>query len=113
MTTIIVTGATGYIGARLLARAQADGYTVVSASRRQTLCGVPCIPFDLSGIEPFQPPAGTDAIIHLAANTSADDKIDETEENQVAQRLIIAARGCNARFIFVSSQAASESAPTA
>jgi nucleoside-diphosphate-sugar epimerase len=113
MTTIVVTGATGYIGARLLARAQADGDTVVSASRRRTLCGIPWIPFDLSDIEAFHPPADTDAIIHLAANTSADDEIDETEEYRAAQRLIVAARDCDARLIFVSSQAASETAPTA
>lgn len=111
---IVVTGATGYVGTHLVRLARAHGYSIVAASRRQlTNPLVSFIPFDLSASAPIYLPPKTDAVIHLAANTSSPNAIDEEQELQAAQALLSAAQKVTAKFIFVSSQTARPDAPTA
>jgi len=111
---MIITGATGYIGARLTYLAMMRGHDVVMASRQQ-----PAFPdtswlhFDLASNEVIVLPAGTDVVVHLAADMAASNLLDEVGEVAAAQRLIKSADKAGARFIFVSSQTARADAPTA
>jgi len=110
---IVITGATGYIGSRLAQCALDRGAVVVSASRRPPARQeFSWIPWDITSDQPIQLPVGTTAVIHLAANTSSDESINETLEVDAAENLISAASAARAKFIFVSSQAARQGAPT-
>lgn len=111
---IVVTGATGYIGDRLTRLAQMRGYDVVAATRRRpTYPGGPWISYDLSTVSSIALPSGTNAVIHMAANTSSAPDISEECEVRSARALIAATTGSNTKFIFVSSQTARSDAPTA
>lgn len=111
---IVVTGATGYLGTRLTFLALERGHDVVMASRqRHSSDSAPWLSFDLSSADPVALPAGSGAVIHLAARTTHANFLDEASEVAAAQRLIKSAREIGARFIFVSSQTARVDAPTA
>jgi nucleoside-diphosphate-sugar epimerase len=111
--TIVITGATGYIGTRLTVLATRRGYDVVGASREQSAsCTASWLHFDLASNEAVVLPEGTDVVMHLAANTAASNLLDELGEMAAAQRLIRSAQTVGARFIFVSSQTARADAPT-
>lgn len=108
---IAITGATGYIGRRVVRQALMDGHEVISLSRRVPTDKVEWLYFDLSSeIDSFLP-KGTEVLIHLAAITDGES-VDTNTELKAAHRLIEAARRVNARFMFLSSQAAREDAPT-
>jgi NADH dehydrogenase len=112
---IVITGATGYIGTCLTALAIRRGCDVVMTSRLQpafSTAAVPRLHFDLTSDEPVVLPAGTDVVLHLAANTAASNLLDDVGEVAAAQRLIKSAQKAGARFIFVSSQTARADAPT-
>lgn len=110
---LMVTGATGYIGTRLTALATRRGYDFVGASRKQPASSVESwLYFDLTSNAAVLLPAGTDVVVHLAANTVATKLLDIDVEVMAAQRLIKSAREAGARFIFVSSQTARADAPT-
>lgn len=107
---IAITGATGYIGRRLLCAARLAGHEVLALSRRPvTGAGVEWQHFDLSDVTTLVLPSDIEAVFHLAAETehAAD------AEQEAAKRLIAATVAVNATFIFVSSQTAKEDAPTA
>lgn len=108
---LVITGATGYIGQRLVRHALAQGHEVISASRRAPREPVEWLPFDLSSHADFKLPQGVDAVLHLAANTGSIAG-DGSAELQAARRLVNAATGSQATFIFVSSQTARADAPT-
>jgi NADH dehydrogenase len=57
-------------------------------------------------------PAGTDVVVHLAANTLATNPLDNCVDVAAAQKLIQSAQKAGARFVFVSSQTARADAPT-
>ncbi|WP_024617902.1 NAD-dependent epimerase/dehydratase family protein [Pseudomonas kilonensis] len=106
---LLITGATGYIGQRLSALAAASGHEVVCATRQPCPATYAWLPYDLRDPAP-ECPAGTQVLIHLAANTStaatsADDEVE------AAQALIRCAQQGSARFIFISSQTAEATAP--
>lgn len=111
---LVVTGATGYIGKRLIETALIQGFEVIALSRRP-----PVDPrchwfrFDLSGAVLEAWPEGVIAVIHLAAQTGAPTALAAEEEIHAADCLMLAATRCGARFIFVSSQAARPDAPSA
>lgn len=108
---IIITGATGYIGRRVVLAALRVGHDCVSASR----CPhqqAPWIHFDLTTASSFVFPPGTGAVIHLAADTSPGLEKNSEIEIKAAQHLIKAAQKIKAKFIFVSSQTARPDAPT-
>jgi nucleoside-diphosphate-sugar epimerase len=110
----VITGASGYIGSRLTSLAIERGHDVVMASRHQkVLSRASWLHCDLASIEVINLPAGTDVVVHLAANTSASHGLDEEGEVVAAQRLIKATHKIGAKFIFVSSQTARVDAPTA
>jgi NADH dehydrogenase len=110
---LVVTGATGYIGRRLIAHALENGHEVVAASRRRLeLAGAEWMPFILASTEDLVLPPGTQAVIHLAADTSATGELDDGGEILTAQRLMTACRQSRAKMVFVSSQTARPDAPT-
>ncbi|WP_409298264.1 SDR family oxidoreductase [Pseudomonas sp. KCJK8993] len=110
---IAITGATGYIGQRLVRAARFAGHEVLALSRRPfTEPGVAWQAFDLANTQPLQLPADVAMVFHLAVNTQHDFDSEDVEPN-AAQRLIDAAAVVGASFVFVSSQAAGADAPTA
>ena len=108
---ILVTGARGYIGSRFISCALTNGHKIVEASREQRGAATQWWPFDLNRSSTHALPEGIDAVIHLAANTT-NEEIDEQVEVAAAKNLITKADVVDAKFIFVSSQAAREEAPT-
>lgn len=109
---ILVTGATGYIGERAVAQARQAGHDVVAATRnRPSDPQLAWVPFDLSTAQSFRLPPEVDAVVHLAAVTTASDITPEAEI-AAAGHLIESARQAGARLIFISSQVARRDAPT-
>jgi nucleoside-diphosphate-sugar epimerase len=109
---ILVTGASGYIGQRLVHLALAQGHTVIAATRRRPDEQIEWIPFDLSSGSETRLPVGTDVVIHLAAATKSG-AVPIDRELEAAQRLLKASAHVGARLVFVSSQTARQDAPTA
>ena len=72
-----------------------------------------CIPFDFSVETSVNLPADTDVVFHLAANTISATSLEENNEVSAAQALLAATRKVSAKFIFISSQTANPTAPTA
>lgn len=110
---IAVTGATGYIGQRLIWAARMAGHTVLALSRRPVIeSGVTWQFFDLTAETLPSLPCDIDAVFHLAAKTRHVVG-EEFAEHKSAQLLIDAADSIGAAFIFISSNTASAKAPTA
>jgi nucleoside-diphosphate-sugar epimerase len=110
---VVITGASGYIGSRLTSLAIERGLDVVMASRQQQAHPrASWLYFDMASSEVTDLPADTDVVVHLAANTTASNSLDDDGEVAAAQRLIRAAQKAGAKFIFVSSQTARVDAPT-
>ena len=110
MTVRIVTGARGFIGRALTRRALDSGIRVISAGRRPLAQTVPHLRFTLEG--GFEDPVpAVDVLIHLAGTTA--DVVDEEVEWRGGASVLRAATEMGATVLFVSSQAAAESAPTA
>jgi NADH dehydrogenase len=113
MTTLVVTGATGYIGRHLVRAALARDWNVTAASRKPPdVAGVPWIPYRLEAdlaTELF--PIGA-TVVHLAADTRGNGT-GEDQEVAAAQRLLGTARERDLRIVYVSSQTARSDAPTA
>lgn len=109
---LVVTGATGYIGARLLLLASKQGHEVVAASRKPPH-GASWLPFDLASRDPIVFPPGTNVVIHLAADTTSVAIEDSDYELLAARLLIAAAQKVAAKVVFISSQVARPDAPTA
>lgn len=106
-----VTGASGYIGSALAARALRAGDTVVSLGRHPLQSSIEHRSADLEAAVPEDLLDGLDAVIHLAANTGGQGATP-VQELAFARGLAAqaATRGC--RLVFVSSQAASPTAPS-
>ena len=110
---IAITGATGYIGQRLIRAARLAGHDVIALSRRpMNYTGVAWQFFDLTNRTPLELPSDLDAIFHLAAETRHSEVLDLSEQ-KAAQLLIDAASSVRAAFVFISSQTACSDAPTA
>jgi nucleoside-diphosphate-sugar epimerase len=112
-TTVLVTGADGFLGHHLAPYLVAQGYKVIAASR--TTCGfqypnVVAVPLpDLSMPFDWQPLVQQcDAVVHLAgiAHTSADDDLYDRVNHRATEALAHAAFRCGAHLVFVSSIAA-------
>jgi len=111
---VMITGATGYIGSCLTHQALKCGYDVIMASRQKpSIFSAQWLPFDLSSDKSVALPAGIDAVVHLAANTTSLNLLGEECEVIAARRLIKSSQEVGARFIFISSQTARPDAPTA
>lgn len=110
---LLITGATGYIGRRLVASALKRGHEVViSGRRRPEGTDLEWMHFDLSDPRPIDLPEGLTAVVHLAVATSPDA---ETVRSEVAaaDSLLDATARAGVPTLFVSSQTARSDAPTA
>lgn len=108
---LLITGATGYIGAQLASLAKAGGHEVIGATRQPCSNAYTWCPYDLVEPVPVFPP-GIQVFIHLAADTSTGTRITPDDELLAAQALIRSADQAQARFIFISSQTADAAAPS-
>jgi NADH dehydrogenase len=110
---VAITGATGYIGSHLTSIALKRGHNVSALSRKKPATpGLSWIPFEFSSASSVLLPAGTDAVIHLAANTAYRNDSEAAQEIIAARALVETAQNMGAKFIFVSSQTARPDAPT-
>lgn len=109
---LLITGATGYIGQRLISFATANGHEVICATRQPCPTAYTWLAYDLLGPAP-DCPTEMQALIHLAADTSTGIHISPDDEVRAAQALIRCAHQGSARFIFISSQTADPTAPSA
>lgn len=111
---VLVTGATGFVGSRLLDRVQADGYSVTAAVRQSAGdLDVPVFRMgDLSAGQDWSAAlAGQDVVIHCAARVhvmaeTAADPLAAFREVNVGAALNLARQAAAAgvrRFIFLSS----------
>ncbi len=110
MRTLIVTGASGYIGRHLVEAARASGWRVVAATRRPVDFADAWMPYRLDvapAAEGFPPDS---VVVHLASDTGAT--ADAAIEVAAAEALIALVRVHGARIVFVSSQTARADAPT-
>ena len=110
---LLITGATGYIGARLRNAAKVRGHEVISLCRSiGTLTPQQWLHYDIRGTDPIVIPLDADAVVHLASSERIASESDFAAETASASALLRAARLSDAKFIFVSSQTASKDAPT-
>jgi len=110
--TMLVTGATGFIGSRLSALALARGF-VVKTLTRSDWDSVPAVPIAQRyfGSLPEQIPLaalqGVDLVVHCAANFEATDQVARAVNVEGTVRLAHLSRDAGVQnFIFLSSQSA-------
>ena len=113
MTTLAITGGTGFVGSHLLDAAFAEGHRVAALARRpqQSREGVTWVPGDLSNRPALnQLIDGADAVVHVAGLLSASDEaaFDAANVEGTAAMLAAASAAGIRRFVFVSSLAARE-----
>jgi NADH dehydrogenase len=112
MKTLVVTGATGYIGCHVVACGRRRGWVVIAATRTAPSSSLPWIRYRLEDeVDAESVPAGS-VIIHLAAETDHPTDASAATELRAAERLSDVAQRRGARVIFVSSQTARSDAPT-
>jgi len=107
---IFITGSTGYVGQSVVAEARRQGHSVIEASRRKPENADRWVQYELDSDDPVSFKEEIDAVIHLAVNT--ENPVDDGGELLACKKIHEFARAKNSRFIFVSSQAANENAPT-
>lgn len=110
-SAVLVTGASGYVGAHLIAHLTTRGYQVHALARRADASaereGVRFFRYRMGEGPDPRAFANVQAVVHAAANTLGEaDTSDETERSAAADLLDIAERFAVARFIYVSSLAA-------
>ncbi len=115
---MLLTGAAGYIGARLSAAAESAGWRVLRCGRRRADPGPSLHHYDCddpSSVDLL--PLDCDAVVHLAGLAHRYPPHEPTEEQfhrtnaEGARLLAIAARGRARRFVLISSIAALGQAP--
>lgn len=111
MTTLAITGATGFVGSAVLDAALAGGHTVRALARRDqhSRTGVEWVRGDLADTAALAVlVAGADAVIHVAGLTNTPDPAQFTAANVTGTGNVIAAmKGAGVRrLVFVSSLAA-------
>ena len=113
MTVIAVTGATGFVGKAVMAKALADGQRVRALTRRpqEPRAGVEWVQGDLDAHAALETlVAGADAVMHIAGMVNAPDRAAFEACNSHGTAAVIAAmkkQGVR-RLIHVSSLAARE-----
>jgi nucleoside-diphosphate-sugar epimerase len=112
--TVLVTGATGFIGRHLVPALAAAGFRVRPALRRAEDAAsfrpdlTPVVIGDISAdVDWTDALRGVDAVVHLAALAHTDaavaDAVFDRVNHQATAHLARAARDAGARFVFVSS----------
>jgi nucleoside-diphosphate-sugar epimerase len=114
LKTLVVTGATGYIGRYVVAGAVARGWNVIAATRRKpSASNVGWIRYALrDALKADQFPLGA-TVLHLATEMAADRDVQTGLEVEAARRLLAVVRDRGLQIMFASSQAARANAPTA
>lgn len=117
--TILVTGATGFIGSRLATTSLARGYLVRTLSRSEWL-GAPDVPSQdrFFGSLPNRIPAGAldgvDVVAHCAGTGEPGERLAQAVNVEGTARLAEAARDAGVSvFVFLSSQSAKSDAVSA
>lgn len=108
---VVVTGATGYIGMRVLAEMRAAGLDVVVAGRRR-VPDLEFVAFDLVAPDLAVWPRDADAVVHLAAFTGNSAGCARPDELAAARALVAWCSQIGIPLLFVSSQTARQDAPT-
>jgi len=115
-TTVLVTGADGFIGRHLVPYLAEQGYRVVAASRTASAFESPsvvAVPLpDLSTPIDWQPLLQQcDAVVHLAgvAHRFAEDDLYDRINHRATEALARTAFRCGAHLVFISSIAAQSS----
>lgn len=113
MSTLAITGGTGFVGSRLIALALEAGHRVRALTRREQAERehIAWVPGDLHDIPALACLAeGADAVIHVAGVVNAPDRAGFARGNVEGTRnMLAAARAAGAaRFVHVSSLAARE-----
>lgn len=105
---IVITGATGFIGAATVAHFTAKGFSVVTAGRKKQSEQLPHIDFDLTAdTAELKLPANTQIVIHAAYLTAQQHKNAFELNLKGTQRLLDAAQKAGVHhFIFLSSLSA-------
>jgi nucleoside-diphosphate-sugar epimerase len=109
MTDLILTGATGLVGSRLLPRLSEAGFTCRALVRGEVAlpAGTTAVRGDLADPESLQPAVeGAGAVVHLAALFRTDDEDAIWRVNRDGTRNLIAAveaHAPGARFVMVST----------
>lgn len=108
---LVVTGATGFVGARLVPRLVAAGHRVVAVSRRAGAAsdGAIAATADVRDVDALAAVfRGADAVLHLAATTGKASPAEHAAVNLDGTRAVVDAcrRAAVPRLLFVSSIAA-------
>lgn len=106
---VLITGASGYIGIRLVALALKAGYEVAVLGSPPRLSGVRAYPWQLGDEPPPEALAGVTALLHLGHSWKSDGEgASESNVNLAgAERLARAALAAGiTRFVFASSTSA-------
>jgi len=112
---LLITGANGYVGARLLSMALADGYDVTALSRTRPIAASRWFRWSLTDPVPTEAfGSGTTpitAILHIAHQWESDRPEDEDENLAGSRALLAAARVAGIkRFVLASSVSARDGA---
>jgi nucleoside-diphosphate-sugar epimerase len=106
-----LTGASGYIGQAVMRGACAAGWQVVAIGRHPVEGAQSWRLADLGTSPPDGLVDGLDALLHLAANTGGENLLP-TSELTFARDLAMQASIAGIPFVFASSQAAADNAPS-
>ncbi len=119
MKTILITGATGFIGSRLATLALERGYGVKTLTRSDWIT-LPAVPIEqryfgsLPAQIPLEALQGVDVVVHCAAEIEANERSAYAVNVEGTWRLAQLAAGAGGRtFIFLSSQSARRDALSA
>lgn len=108
MTTVAITGATGYVGAAIAMRAQEDGHGVLALSRRPT-DRFRWRRYELGEVPSPDLLRDVDVVVHCAYDLSLTRPRDISRVNvEGTHQLVEAATGVGVRFVLVSSMSAYE-----
>jgi nucleoside-diphosphate-sugar epimerase len=109
---ILVSGGGGYIGGRLVDYFLSMGFAVTILSRFPPKSkNISWIEYNFFSFNKIKLPKDVDVIIHLAS--LGKNTVESGLEESAAAMLIRSAKALGAKFLFISSQTARSSAPTA